>query len=592
MSSCDIVGEPMQDFNRDLSLAFDDAMAQHPRDSSAYKMARLLQNKFRAGWNQLVESLKNQATQPVVPMSLNEKCSLSRAFKMLPEDKLSSAVDIIRRRVVVDTTSDDDIVIDIDALDDEVLWELKAFIDGTQLRTQQAVAHIKEITTAPASPAPDSRATTPANLDSDIESAPCTPVEFSKSSDFSGSDNKSPSKISPSPMPSPSPSSTPVRVPTPEARACAEVPFVVTQFTATLPPTSVPMPMPSHSPCPPISFHQDAPALFKAAAVPAPVTSAAMVAPVKSAPAVAPVNSAVMSTDAATRVLKINAVRAACGLGALEMSYPTTCPVGSGHEAQSRLMPKQNTSQQMAKACVSAVTLAAISNPITSIDASKRQNSTYQGAPGMFTSANMGSSSVGQMLGTPHGTIMWHTTGPQSHTQKSHAQSSHHSMRTLEQQASLDYAQRPPLESARQAFTTNVPLPAACLQNRAPWGMGHPVTYLPASLSSPSSTSYLIGNSQSASASFATPRILGYSIKGDPAANPSSSSVTSVVNLDGKTNGGLVGNKREREESFHVAPLKAVKREITQPTQCNSPSTEAAEDLLEFDFLSDIMVPV
>lgn len=159
------------EFAADVRLTFNNALTYNPKGDDANTMAGLLLNEFEemfkallkppeAGQNPIMIEESLQEQEPVViedcardgyapvsskgsevevltpmgmdirhgEMSFEEKQQLGSCLGDLPPEKMAEMMEILRNRNGFSTLNNDEIEVDIDALDSETLWELERFV--------------------------------------------------------------------------------------------------------------------------------------------------------------------------------------------------------------------------------------------------------------------------------------------------------------------------------------------------------------------------------------------------------------------------------------------------------------------------------
>ncbi|KAL5819928.1 hypothetical protein ACOSQ4_023770 [Xanthoceras sorbifolium] len=128
------------DFASDVRLTFNNALKYNPKGHDVHSMAETLLAKFEGMFNPVFGTIEeNSENVSYVPakgrevkkreMSNQEKKTLEKSLLDLPQEKTVDLLDILKKRNDgLFGDGDDEIVLNVEVLDDETLWELDRFV--------------------------------------------------------------------------------------------------------------------------------------------------------------------------------------------------------------------------------------------------------------------------------------------------------------------------------------------------------------------------------------------------------------------------------------------------------------------------------
>mmetsp|Transcript_6105 Transcript_6105/g.21425 ORF Transcript_6105/g.21425 Transcript_6105/m.21425 type:complete len:780 (+) Transcript_6105:195-2534(+) len=170
------------EFCSDMRLVFSNCATYNKPDTDAAKMGVSVHQHFEARWRAIQDELdgeeqrqrdedvaiaqtpadafteqqhlpeqvnyspKHPATATIGAttrlMTYEEKCQLSETLTNLPQDKINRVIQIIQERNAIQPdTSDGEIELELEALDNDTLWRLQSFVSSTATRQQPEVNH-------------------------------------------------------------------------------------------------------------------------------------------------------------------------------------------------------------------------------------------------------------------------------------------------------------------------------------------------------------------------------------------------------------------------------------------------------------------
>lgn len=140
-----------QEFAEDVRLTFNNALVYNPKGHYVYAMAETLSAKFEQMFQKLSKQqqrqgiLVNKEEEAALvrgrgkgrgkarEMSLEEKMALGRSLEELPQEELGKLLGIVKKRSSGNgslSCHGDEIELDIEALDNDTLWQLVRFVDN------------------------------------------------------------------------------------------------------------------------------------------------------------------------------------------------------------------------------------------------------------------------------------------------------------------------------------------------------------------------------------------------------------------------------------------------------------------------------